>query len=162
MSMWGAIMGGSNMMLHAVGWLEGGLSRPTRSSSSTPRCCRPMAEFFTPPIVDDSTLAIDAIREAGHGGHFFGAQHTMERYETAFYTPLLSDWRNFQQWEATGSVDATHRATKIWKQLWRTTKSRNSIRPSPKRWTPTSTAAPAKAARPMFEAADERGQIQMT
>jgi trimethylamine---corrinoid protein Co-methyltransferase len=117
MSIWGALMGGTNMLLHGVGWLEGGLVASYEKYIIDAEMLQTMAEFFTPTIVDDSTLAIDAIREAGHGGHFFGVQHTIERYETAFYTPLLSDWRNFQQWEATGSVDATHRATKIWKQL---------------------------------------------
>jgi trimethylamine--corrinoid protein Co-methyltransferase len=117
MSIWGALMGGTNMLLHGVGWLEGGLVASYEKYIIDAEMLQTMAEFFTPTVVDDSTLAIDAIREAGHGGHFFGVQHTIERYETAFYTPLLSDWRNFQQWEATGSVDATHRATKIWKQL---------------------------------------------
>ena len=117
MSIWGALMGGTNMLIHGVGWLEGGLVASYEKYIIDAEMLQIMAEFFTPTIVDDSTLAIDAIREAGHGGHFFGVQHTMERYETAFYTPLLSDWRNFQQWEAAGSVDATHRATKIWKQL---------------------------------------------
>jgi trimethylamine---corrinoid protein Co-methyltransferase len=117
MSIWGALMGGTNMLLHGVGWLEGGLVASYEKYIIDAEMLQTMAEFFTPTIVDDSTLAIDAIREAGHGGHFFGVQHTIERYETAFYTPLLSDWRPFQQWEASGSVDATHRATKIWKQL---------------------------------------------
>lgn len=117
MSIWGALMGGTNMLLHGVGWLEGGLVASYEKYIIDAEMLQIMAEFFTPTVVDDATLAIDAIREAGHGGHFFGVQHTIERYETAFYTPLLSDWRNFQQWEASGSVDATHRATRLWKQL---------------------------------------------
>jgi trimethylamine--corrinoid protein Co-methyltransferase len=117
MSIWGALMGGTNMLLHGVGWLDGGLVASYEKYIIDAEMLQTMAEFFTPTIVDESTLAIDAIREVGHGGHFFGAQHTLARYETAFYTPLLSDWRNYQQWSADGSVDATHRATKIWKQL---------------------------------------------
>ncbi|HEY7690604.1 MAG TPA: trimethylamine methyltransferase family protein, partial [Dongiaceae bacterium] len=76
-----------------------------------------MSEFFTPVTVDESTLAVDAMRDVGPGGHFFGTQHTLDRYETAFYTPLLSDWRNFQQWSADGAQDATKRANKIWKTM---------------------------------------------
>jgi trimethylamine--corrinoid protein Co-methyltransferase len=117
MSIWGALMGGTNMLLHGVGWLDGGLVASYEKYIIDAEMLQIMAEFFTPTIVDESTLAIDAIREVGHGGHFFGAQHTLARYETAFYTPLLSDWRNFQQWSAAGAVDATHRATKVWKQL---------------------------------------------
>jgi trimethylamine--corrinoid protein Co-methyltransferase len=117
MSIWGALLGGTNMLLHGVGWLEGGLVASYEKYIIDAEMLQTMAEFFTPTVVDEATLAIDAIREAGHGGHFFGVQHTIERYKTAFYTPLLSDWRNFQQWEAAGSVDTTHRATKVWKQL---------------------------------------------
>ncbi|MDH3468270.1 MAG: trimethylamine methyltransferase family protein, partial [Gammaproteobacteria bacterium] len=55
--------------------------------------------------------------EVGPGGHFFGASHTLERYETAFYQPLLSDWRNFETWHEAGAKNATDRANRVWKQL---------------------------------------------
>ena len=55
--------------------------------------------------------------EVGPGGHFFGSAHTLERYETAFYRPLLSDWRNFETWQEDGARTATERANGIWKQL---------------------------------------------
>jgi trimethylamine--corrinoid protein Co-methyltransferase len=54
--------------------------------------------------------------EVGPGGHFFGAQHTLERYSTAFYQPIISDWRNFPQWQASGSPTAERKANVIWKQ----------------------------------------------
>ena len=57
------------------------------------------------------------MREVGPGGHFFGAAHTMARYQTAFYAPLLSDWRNFETWEESGALDATIRANRIYKQV---------------------------------------------
>ena len=47
---------------------------------------------------------------SGPGGHFFGTAHTLERYETAFYRPILSDWRNFETWQADGARTATERA----------------------------------------------------
>jgi trimethylamine--corrinoid protein Co-methyltransferase len=50
------------------------------------------------------------------GGHFFGEPHTLERYEHAFYQPLLSNWQNFEAWQEKGAMDATQRATGIWKQ----------------------------------------------
>ena len=68
---------------------------------------RAMAEFLQPLAVDEATLALDAIAEVGPGGHFFGAAHTLERFETAFWTPLLSDWRNFEQWQSAGSPTAS-------------------------------------------------------
>ena len=75
-----------------------------------------MAEFMKPLQVDTSTLALDAIAEVGPGGHYFGAAHTLERFETAFWAPLLSDWRNFETWHEAGSLDATLRANALYKQ----------------------------------------------
>ncbi|MGH8927392.1 MAG: trimethylamine methyltransferase family protein, partial [Acidimicrobiia bacterium] len=60
--------------------------------------------------------AVEAIAEVGPGGHFFGSPHTLERYETAFYSPLVSDWRNFETWQEAGSPTATDHANRIWKQ----------------------------------------------
>ena len=55
-------------------------------------------EFLKPLDTGEDALGVEAIREVGPGGHFFGAAHTLERYADAFYAPLISDWRNFQQW----------------------------------------------------------------
>jgi trimethylamine--corrinoid protein Co-methyltransferase len=117
MSIWGAIMGGVNLMAHGVGWLEGGLTASYEKYIIDAEMLQTMAAFLTPEVVDAETLALDAIREVGPGGHFFGAQHTLRHYETAFYSPLLSDWRNFEQWTAAGAPDATKRAQGIWRQL---------------------------------------------
>jgi trimethylamine---corrinoid protein Co-methyltransferase len=76
-----------------------------------------MAEVLQPLLVDDGSLAFDAIADVGPGGHFFGTAHTLERYESAFYRPLVSDWRNFETWQADGAQTATHRANAIWKRL---------------------------------------------
>ncbi|TIO47173.1 MAG: methyltransferase, partial [Mesorhizobium sp.] len=50
------------------------------------------------------------------GGHFFGEQHTLERYATAFYQPMLSNWQNYEAWQEAGALDATARATRLWKK----------------------------------------------
>ena len=71
------------------------------------------AELFKPLEINEATLGVDAIQDVGHGGHFFGTQHTLDRFESAFYSPLLSDWNNFENWTDRGSVDATHRANQI-------------------------------------------------
>ena len=76
-----------------------------------------MAEFLEPISVDEDSIGIDAMRDVGPGGHFFGTAHTLDRYETAFYEPMLSDWRNFETWEETGSVTAERRANKIFKAV---------------------------------------------
>jgi trimethylamine--corrinoid protein Co-methyltransferase len=76
-----------------------------------------MSEFLQPIEVNEDTLGLDAIAEVGPGGHFFGAAHTLARFETAFYAPMLSDWRNFETWREAGAKDTTQRANAIWKQL---------------------------------------------
>ncbi|MBT8057947.1 MAG: trimethylamine methyltransferase family protein, partial [Gammaproteobacteria bacterium] len=78
-----------------------------------------MAEYLRPIEVNDDTLALEAIEEAGAGGHFFGVGHTMSRYETAFYQPMLTEQRNFESWAEAGSEDALARANQIWKKLLR-------------------------------------------
>jgi trimethylamine--corrinoid protein Co-methyltransferase len=67
--------------------------------------------------VNDDELALDAIAEVGPGGHHFGTSHTLARYETAFYSPIMSNRQNFESWQEAGSIDSGARANTIWKQL---------------------------------------------
>ena len=73
--------------------------------------------FLAPIDLSDSAIGLEAIQEVGSGGHFFGTQHTLDRYQDAFYQPILSDWRNFETWSDDGAKSATQRANTIWKQL---------------------------------------------
>ncbi len=117
MSLWGAVMGHANLVHHGAGWLEGGLVASFEKMILDAEMLQMMAAFLDPIVVDDDSLALDAIAEVGPGGHFFGAAHTLARYETAFYAPMVSDWRNFETWREAGAKDATLRANAIWKQL---------------------------------------------
>jgi trimethylamine--corrinoid protein Co-methyltransferase len=117
MSLWGAITGHANIIVHAAGWLEGGLTASFEKLIVDAEMLQMMAEYLQPIEVSEETIALDAIAEAGVGGHFFGVEHTMSRYETAFYHPFLTDQRNFETWEESGSVDTQTRANSIWKQL---------------------------------------------
>ena len=76
-----------------------------------------VGEFLEPMQVDASTLALDAVREVGPGGHYFGCAHTQERFRTAFYAPMISDWRNHESWREAGAPDAYHRASALVKRL---------------------------------------------
>ena len=117
MAVWGAIMGGVNLLYQGAGWLEGGLTASFEKLIVDAEILQMMSEVLQPLVVDEATLGFDAIADVGPGGHFFGTAHTLERYETAFYRPLLSDWRNFETWQADGERTATQRANAIWKQL---------------------------------------------
>ena len=117
MSTWGAVMGHANLIMHGAGWMEGGLVASFEKFVIDVEILQMMSEFLQPLSVDDSSLAFDAIAEVGPGGHFFGAAHTLERYETAFYAPIVSDWRNFESWHLAGSPTAEQHANRIWKQV---------------------------------------------
>jgi trimethylamine--corrinoid protein Co-methyltransferase len=117
MAIWSAMLGGANLLYHGAGWLEGGLTASFEKVVLDAEMLQMIAEFAKPVQVDDDTLGLEAIRDVGPGGHFFGTQHTMARYETAFYSPMLSDWRNYESWREAGAEDATARATRIWQQL---------------------------------------------
>jgi trimethylamine--corrinoid protein Co-methyltransferase len=67
--------------------------------------------------LSDDALAFEAIKEVGPGSHFFGAEHTQRRFKDAFYSPFLSDWRNYESWEEAGSVTTEKRANAIMKDI---------------------------------------------
>ncbi len=116
MSLWGAVMGHANMIIHGAGWLEGGLVASFEKLIIDVEMMQMMAEFVEPLVVNEETLAIEAMREVQPGGHYFGTSHTMERYDSAFYSPVVSDWTNFENWKEAGGLDAAQRANAIWKQ----------------------------------------------
>jgi trimethylamine--corrinoid protein Co-methyltransferase len=115
MSLWGAILGHGNLVYHAAGWQEGGLTASFEKLVLDVEMLQMMVEFLKPIVVNEQELGFDAIKGVATGGHFFGEPHTMERYEHAFYRPLVSNWQNYENWQLSGAKDATQRATEIWK-----------------------------------------------
>jgi trimethylamine--corrinoid protein Co-methyltransferase len=116
-SLQAAVLSHSHLINHAAGWLEGGLSASLEKIVVDAELLRNWAEILKPVSFDDDDLAVDAIKDVAAGGHFFGSAHTLARYESAFYRPLLSDWSNFENWTEAGARNATQRATLIWKKL---------------------------------------------
>ena len=112
-SLWGAIMGGVNLLMHGAGWMEGGLQASFEKMALDADLLAMVAEFLKPMRVDESELALEAMREVGPGGHFFGAAHTQARYRTAFFSPMISDWRNYETWREAGSPTALDAAERI-------------------------------------------------
>lgn len=117
MSIWSCINGHVNLIMHGLGWLEGGLCANYEKVIIDAEMLQMMSEFLQPISFDRDELAVKAIDEVGPGNHFFQSPHTIQRYEKAFYNPLLSDWRNFETWQEGGEITATQRANRIWKQL---------------------------------------------
>ena len=117
MSLWGAMTGQANMVMHAAGWLGGGLTASFEKLILDAEILQMMAAYHQPMTIDENALGLGVIKEVGPAGHFFGTQHTLDRYETAFYAPLVSNWDNYDTWVERGSITAEQRANSIWKQL---------------------------------------------
>jgi trimethylamine--corrinoid protein Co-methyltransferase len=116
MALWGAVLGRANLVYHAAGWQEGGLTASYEKLVLDVEVLQQMIALLEPVVVDEDTLAFDAMQRVAPGGHFFGDAHTMERYEHAFYEPLVSLWQNHEAWQQAGAPDAAVRATAIWKR----------------------------------------------
>jgi len=115
-SLWALLQGGANFVLHAAGWMEGGLTSSFEKFILDVDMLQMVAEFLTPLDVSPAGLGLDAIRDVGPGGHYFGTAHTLQRFETAFYAPIISDWRNFETWSEAGSPTAMQKANAVWQK----------------------------------------------
>mgnify|MGYP003671171727 FL=1 len=118
-SLWASVQSGTNMVYHAAGWLEGGLIASPEKFVMDCEVLQMIQRYFEAATyaTTEEDLAFDAIKEVGPGGHYFGCQHTRDRYQHAFYAPIASDWRNFEAWEQDGAVWTAERAHRIYKQI---------------------------------------------
>lgn len=114
MSLWGCVLGGTHLVYHAAGWMEGGLQASYEKFILDVELLQHMMEFLQPIDLSDDEMGFDAMSRVPTGGHFFGDEHTLERYQHAFYAPLISDWSNHGAWTEAGSLTATQRATQVW------------------------------------------------
>ncbi|MBS0580103.1 MAG: trimethylamine methyltransferase family protein [Proteobacteria bacterium] len=114
--LWAAVLAGSTVLIHSAGWLEGGLCDSFEKFVTDVETLQTIAELCVQTPGDADAIGFDAIAEVPPGGHFFAAQHTMARYRTAFYAPLVADWSNFGAWSDAGSRTATQRARDVWKK----------------------------------------------
>lgn len=117
MSTWGAVQAGATVVIHAAGWIEGGLTVSFEKFVTDMEMVQIIAELCAGASAEDADIGFEALSEVQPGGHFFACQHTMERYSTAFYEPLIADWSNFGTWSERGAKDASQRATTTWKSI---------------------------------------------
>lgn len=116
-ALWACVMAGATTVIHAAGWVEGGLSVSYEKFITDMEAVQMVAELCHPTPAGPDDIGFDTIAEVAPGGHFFAATQTMERYQTAFYEPLVADWSNFGTWTERGARDANARATGIWKSI---------------------------------------------
>ena len=118
-SLWSAVQSGANMVYHAAGWLEGGLIASPEKFVMDCEILQMIQRYLEPSIcaTGPEEIAVEAIREVGPRGHFFGIEHTQARYEEAFYQPFVSDWRNYEAWDLAGGVWTPDRAHGVYKSI---------------------------------------------
>ncbi len=116
-NLWPAILSHTNLVMHAAGWLEGGLTASYEKFMIDVEGLAMFYHFLAGFTIDDETLALDMIAQVGPGGHHFGTEHTQARYLTAFYQSALSDRLGYENWVAAGSWDTAQRAHALWKEL---------------------------------------------
>lgn len=118
-SLWAAVQSGTNLVYHSAGWLEGGLIASPEKFIMDCEVLQQIQRYMEPATfaTTPDDIALDAIKAVGNDGHFFGIQHTQDRYTTAFYQPFLSDWKNYEGWEAAGGMWTPERAHNIYKRI---------------------------------------------
>ncbi len=114
--LWASITSGSNIIMHAAGWLEGGLRSSFEKFILDVEMLQMMVKYMEPILVDDTTLAFNEVKSVGHGGHFFDTENTIKNYSTAFYEPLISTAKNYGQWKDDGALDSAERANLVYKK----------------------------------------------
>jgi trimethylamine--corrinoid protein Co-methyltransferase len=116
MTMLPTFLAGANWVMHSAGWLEGGLVAGYEKFIADVEILQMLQHEFTPLEIDEDSMAFGAHEEVGHGGHFLGAMHTMERFRTCFYRPMLSSSENYERWMRNGGKDAATRAGEIYRK----------------------------------------------
>ena len=111
------VLGGVNFVLHAAGWLEGGLTVGYEKFILDADQCGMMAVFVNGVDMSENGQALDAIRTNEPGTHYLGSAHTLANFETAFYRSDVTDNNSYEQWQEDGSLDAAQRANVIWKKM---------------------------------------------
>jgi trimethylamine--corrinoid protein Co-methyltransferase len=116
MTMMPTFLAGANWVMHSAGWLEGGLVAGFEKFIIDIQLVEMLQHEFTPLEIDEDSMAFGAHEEVGHGGHFLGAMHTMERFRTCFYRPFLNSSDNYERWMRNGAKDTATRAGEIYKK----------------------------------------------
>jgi trimethylamine--corrinoid protein Co-methyltransferase len=107
------LLAGTNFVLHAAGWLEGGLVSSYEKFMIDQDQLGMMQKFAEGIDLSENAQALDAIREVGPGSHYLGCAHTQANFQTAFYRSPLADNNSFEQWEIEGQKRIEERANAL-------------------------------------------------
>ncbi|EAP84316.1 MAG: trimethylamine methyltransferase [Roseobacter sp.] len=99
------LLSGVNFMLHACGWLEGGLVASFEKFVMDADQLGALHHLARGVEIDENAQALDAIREVGPGGHYLGCAHTQANFKEAFWKSDLLDYKPFETWSDEGARD---------------------------------------------------------
>ena len=116
-TIWPTVQGCTNFILHAAGWLEGGLTSGYEKLILDIETLGALTRFTNGIGMTEEDFAWDAYEEAGPGNHFLGTAHTMRHYKDAFFQPRVFDTDSYEKWKDEGSQTAGQRANTVWKQM---------------------------------------------
>ena len=111
------LLSGVNFVLHAAGWLEGGLCSSYEKFVMDADQLGMMQVIAEGIDLSETAQAMDAIREVGPSSHYLASAHTQLYFESAFYRSTVADNNSVEQWKAEGSLDAFQRANRLWKEM---------------------------------------------
>jgi len=117
MTLWPAVLGHTNLIIHSAGWLESGLVCSLEKFVLDIEGLAMMSRFLNGLEISKESLALEEIAEIGPGGNHFGTAYTMARFQDAFYRPTVSDRQNYETWVENGEKDALQRSHEIANQL---------------------------------------------
>ena len=118
MGLWGCLMAGATVIIHAAGWLEGGLSVSYEKIITDVEVLNMIAELCAGKQAGADEIGFDnALTHVDPSGHFFASPQTMARYDTEFYEPIVHDYANFGTWTERGARDTSARATDVWQGI---------------------------------------------
>ncbi|MEO1920153.1 MAG: trimethylamine methyltransferase family protein [Paracoccaceae bacterium] len=100
-----ALLGGVNFMLHACGWLEGGLVSSFEKFVMDADQLGVLHSIAAGVDISENGQAMGAITEVQPGGHFLGCQHTQDNFKSAFWRTQVLDYKPFETWSEEGSHD---------------------------------------------------------
>ena len=120
MGLWGCLMAGASVIIHAAGWIEGGLTVSFEKLVTDVEVLNMVAELCAGARAGPDEIGYHhAIAEVEPQGHFFATSQTMARYSSEFYQPIVHDYANFGTWTERGGSDANQRATAVWQRIIR-------------------------------------------
>jgi trimethylamine:corrinoid methyltransferase-like protein len=112
-----AFLAGANVCWQSAGWMEGGLVTSFEKFIADTEILDLLCHQFRKVELTEADLAFDAHVEAGHGGHFFGTQHTLERFRDCFWRPTIASTENNDRWLKSGRMDHAGRAAGRWREV---------------------------------------------